>query len=859
MTDRVNILSEENSLLKQKLEASDLINNFIGMLSTAEDPNRALGDVIAEIGAYMKAERTFIFERCGDNFSNTFEWCAEGVPSIKDKLRNIDTEIFSIWYEKLEKGEPIIEDDMNSLSNTGKLIYRFAKQNNIYVVSLAPIIIGGKLTGLLGVNNAPKKTIELISNYISYLAAYIGIVIKNKQEHDRLIKVNEEIIDSKNMQEQLLDSVCCGVFSYTIPQLELFSVNDEAKRILECGDAEDLSEAFLNFYENMIHPDDSDCIIQGEKKLKKVGDEINHTYRVIGKGGIKYVKANVRLLKFSNGQKYLLNSILDITEQALLMNDLKREQKSCREALMKNCEYNFFFDLTEGLIYEDFVTAHEISIVKMLGLELPVSFDEMCRRYIEVGHLRFLEKEMEKNFTCKGLIEAYNKGVTNVITEYYNPIFDMYTRANGLISRDEDTGHLHIFVIADDVTESRKKEEAQQIALKKENEELNRITSELADLLGSGIFAYTLPDHRVLMMNQEARRMFDIPEQITVMKGNEVTSKVVEADREIVHNAVVKLKKPGDSVSYAFHNIMKDGSIATIRCTTKLLSFSNGQQYVLSSLNEITEQEALENRLEEERRQYRNALMLGSETIMTIDLTEGFADSEIITVDGRTIMKELELTLPAYYDDFARRFFNENRIETESDEIEILKSRKKMLSAFKKGVSIIEVDYFVKNIKQYIHCLIMLYKVDEHIKATFIFYDTSVRISEEKKRRVVIECLGKAYTAIYHVSFKDNVFTSLKQVDDTKAILPHNGSYTEYSNVYIDKIVDSEFAESMKDFLNIDSICSKLSGEDIIKTEFRKQNKDLVRVDIIAAERNKNGDIESVVIAGYMPEKEMKL
>lgn len=525
------------------------------------------------------------------------------------------------------------------------------------------------------------------------------------------------------LHKELLNSVSCGVFAYTVPQYEIFAINDEARSIIECGKNDNMKDAFKKFYEKMIHPEDRTNVLRDNAELVAEGGEIEHEYRIIGKNGIKYIHSVTKRLDFKNGQKYLLASFNDITGNVRLMNSLKRERKSCREAFMKNCEYSFFFDLTEGLVYEDFVTAHEISIAKTLGLELPVNFDDMTQRYIKAMNLTFLEKGMEKFFTSKGLTEAYQNGQTHIVTEYYMPSQDRYTRASAIISKDDETGHLQVYVIANDITESRKKDEEQRRAHISRNMQLLSLTDEMTDHLGSGILAYTLPERHILVFNQEARKMFDAPEMKSGILNFDVSHRVIPEDKKIVSEAVRKLEKPGDSVEYSFHNLKKDGTVVALKCTTKLLSFPDGGKYILSSIIDITEQEAFEKRLEEEYQRYKTALSIGSFALFSLNLTEGKLYEPIITKNGDKITEELGISIPAYYDDFARVMFGEKRIVTDSEKIRMLRSRKSLISAYKEGTAVIDLDYSVPDKNRNIHLIIMLHKKDKNVIASFIFYD----------------------------------------------------------------------------------------------------------------------------------------
>ena len=524
---------------------------------------------------------------------------------------------------------------------------------------------------------------------------------------------------------ELLNSVECGVFVYTVPQYEIFNINKEARNIVEIDESEDTKEAFERFQNEMIHPEDRTRVLKDNANIIDNGGEVSSEYRIIGKNGIKYIRSVTKMLVSENEQKYILVSLTDISNLVRLMKLLERERKSCREALIKNCEFGFFFDLTEGLVYEEFVTSHELGIARKLGLEVPVNFDDLTREYVKAVNPLFSEKGMEIYLTQKGLIAAYEKGNTCVITEFYVPAEDKYIRTNAIISKDDETEHLQAFIVAYDITEIRKKHEEQRRTLINRNMQLLSLNDEITDQLGSGILAYTLPERHILVFNQEARRMFDVPELNPEILNYDVTYRIIQEDKSVVRKAVKKLVKPGDSVEYTIHNLKKDGTIAALKCRTKLLAFADGEKYILSSIIDITEQENFEKRLEEERQRYETALTIGSFAFFSVDLTEGKIKEHIKTKKGDNLTEELGLTVPVYYDDFARVMFDEKRIIADGFKAETLRSRKRLISAYKEGMNVIYLDYEVPEKGMDIHLILMLHKKDKNVNATFIFYDNN--------------------------------------------------------------------------------------------------------------------------------------
>ena len=386
--------------------------------------------------------------------------------------------------------------------------------------------------------------------------------------------------------------------------------------------------------------------------------------------------------------------------------------------------------------------------------------------------------------------------------------------------------------------------------LRRINEQLSSINSEMAELLSCGILAYTLPERKILLFNREGRRIFEVPESVTIASNFDVMTRIASEDRAAVREATKKLVKPGDRVGFVFHNINKDGSMAAFRCETKLLSFSDGSRYILSYLNDITEQEAFEKRLREERLQYRKAIAIGSDAFFTVDLTKGMVERSIVGKNGKDFTAELGVSIPAYYDDMARAWFSSERIERSRGDIELLKSRRKLISAFKQGVSEIDAEYRVPAEKRYIRLLTMLYKADEHIYVSFIIYDDSERVEEDKKQKEIIRSLGGIYSGLYYISLTDDCYTVLKQHDLIADDIPETGTFSGFGELYAERFANPEYREIAAEFFDPDIIRQRLMKENYITAEILGRNKEMYRVRLVVSERDRNGTVTSAVYAG---------
>ncbi len=225
-------------------------------------------------------------------------------------------------------------------------------------------------------------------------------------------------------------------------------------------------------------------------------------------------------------------------------------------------------------------------------------------------------------------------------------------------------------------------------------------------------------------------------------------------------------------------------------------------------------------------------------------------ERSIVGKNGKDFTAELGVSIPAYYDNMARAWFSRERIERCRGDIELLKSRRKLISAFKQGVSEIDAEYRVPAEKRYIRLLTMLYKADEHIYVSFIIYDDSERVEEDKKQKEIIRSLGGIYSGLYYISLTDDCYTVLKQHDLIADDIPETGTFSGFGELYAERFADPEYREMAAEFFDPDIIRQRLMKENYITAEILGRNKEMYRVRLVVSERDRNGTVTSAVYAG---------
>lgn len=302
-----------------------------------------------------------------------------------------------------------------------------------------------------------------------------------------------------------------------------------------------------------------------------------------------------------------------------------------------------------------------------------------------------------------------------------------------------------------DVTEFEEK----AIELKNALTMLNQIVSSL----GSGILAYTVPNHRILMINEEACRLFHIRKDASSRELKRyLRDRVMPDNGEAIYRAVGKLQKPGDYTEYMFRIHEEKKSPVNIKAETRLLRFEDGTRFILSTMQDVTEQLRLDTLLRQERKQYRNALTHRCEYFYVFDVTQGTVTSNFVTRQGDDMLRALNLKLPVSFDEMNQKWREKFHLQFTNESMKKLMKRDEVLRQFKKGERALEVEYYRSESDTYTRITILLSKNDEdgHVIGFVVSNDiTKRRREEEEKKRELLEAkhaLEDAYEAANRAS-----------------------------------------------------------------------------------------------------------
>ena len=224
--------SEEHEInyrqFNKKLELLNQILSLISDINQASDEKEVKDCIPALLqytGEYTDADRVYIFELMSekqDYYSNTFEWCREGIVPQIDNLIRISADSMPVWHEKFLRGETIIIHDLEKICETMPLEYDILKVQDIHSLLVLPLFANTQLSGFIGLDNPelvnPGVSISLLSNAGGHLASTL-----NNLRMFRMLEEKQKTLESnlKELQKEkhILEALCVDYTSFYLCDL----------------------------------------------------------------------------------------------------------------------------------------------------------------------------------------------------------------------------------------------------------------------------------------------------------------------------------------------------------------------------------------------------------------------------------------------------------------------------------------------------------------------------------------------------------------------------------------------------------------------------------------------------------------
>uniref|UniRef100_A0A7C4MM34 histidine kinase n=1 Tax=Desulfatirhabdium butyrativorans TaxID=340467 RepID=A0A7C4MM34_9BACT len=137
------------------------------------------------IGKTIGVSRTYIFEHCHhtDTMTNTFEWCAEGIPAQKENLRDIPASFAPWWMDTMFREGKICVEDIREIQDD--IIRDMLNDQGILSLLVVPLFVEGRYFGFLGFDECSRRRkwpAEDVDLLLSISRIMTGVIERKRNE-----------------------------------------------------------------------------------------------------------------------------------------------------------------------------------------------------------------------------------------------------------------------------------------------------------------------------------------------------------------------------------------------------------------------------------------------------------------------------------------------------------------------------------------------------------------------------------------------------------------------------------------------------------------------------------------------------
>lgn len=159
--------------VKEQLEQEQTLIDCIRSVTFTDQIEIGVQNLLMQITGFFQADRTFILECTEDkqHISNTYEWCAPGIPKQKPQLQNLELNHYARWRESFEYHNKLFCDDVETLKLTYPSEYEELTRQGVSRLYAVPMVTSGETFGFIGIDN-PKKNLnnyELLESLTFFL------------------------------------------------------------------------------------------------------------------------------------------------------------------------------------------------------------------------------------------------------------------------------------------------------------------------------------------------------------------------------------------------------------------------------------------------------------------------------------------------------------------------------------------------------------------------------------------------------------------------------------------------------------------------------------------------------------------
>ena len=178
-----NVVAVGFAVRDADIRAEQTLNRCFSILGSETAPQKAIDELLFELGEFYGAARTYVFEIDGSRHtvSETYEWCRPGVSEFAERFQNLPLDVFDALSQALECRDALFMDKVDTSLFTPETT-AFLEARGAMNLLIVPLVSGEDVVGFVGVDGLAKA--EGNATVLKYISSVVYSEILQRREGD---------------------------------------------------------------------------------------------------------------------------------------------------------------------------------------------------------------------------------------------------------------------------------------------------------------------------------------------------------------------------------------------------------------------------------------------------------------------------------------------------------------------------------------------------------------------------------------------------------------------------------------------------------------------------------------------------
>ena len=142
--------------VQERLDFAQNVVSCAQALAGEPDINQAIQRMLASVGEFYQADRAYLFQpdnpEC-THWSNTYEWCRQGVSTEMGNLQSLPIHLLQRWMDLFQQDRSVIIPNLDAIQSASPEEWSVLSAQKIRRLIACPIRLEGRLAAFIGVDN----------------------------------------------------------------------------------------------------------------------------------------------------------------------------------------------------------------------------------------------------------------------------------------------------------------------------------------------------------------------------------------------------------------------------------------------------------------------------------------------------------------------------------------------------------------------------------------------------------------------------------------------------------------------------------------------------------------------------------